>query len=271
MGFPKNTERNDNTRITLPRMREKPIKPVVPIQARSQRKANVESTKRVKQLETKRDMANYYVFGNGLQGRYSRHNPTVPKHQKQIERQYTGAAQQASQFMGDVSYPVLGEGAIQAVKTALSPVWMATGSQSAVVGTRLPYQLPSRLKKLTTATRFDIHASNQAPSALPHVIEGTKNGKLVVSQRVVKPVSGTEEQKAIQQIVQKAVNSGYKKIPEQYGLGLSKGGMAYIDLEGNIGKVKNIFTPWKSKYVWFDPVAVPVNQLSYFKRGGQLK
>lgn len=272
MAIPKkqNTAQSDNTRVNLPVKREAPVKPVSPIQTRPQRKSYVNSKRKVKELETKRDMANYFVFGNGLQGRTTRYNPTVPKHQKQIERQYTGAAQQASQFLGDVAYTTLGEGTIQAIRNVLSPAWVATGTTSAVVRKKLPYWIPSRLKKLTTNTRSAIHASNQAPSVLPHTVEGTKNGKLVVSQKVAKPVSGAEEKKAIDQIIQKAVKNGYSLIPEQYGLGLSKGGMAYVDLEGNVGKVKSIFTPWKSKYVWFDPVAVPVEQLPYFKRGGQL-
>lgn len=265
------TEQNDNTRVILPRMKEKPIKPKAPLQLRTGRKGNVDSTKRVKYFETKRDMANQYVFGYGLQGRTTKYNPTIPKHQKQIEKQFDGAGQQASQFLGDVFYSALGEGAVQAVKTALKPAWKATGTTSAVIRRGgLPYWIPSKAKKLTTNTRFDIHASNQAPSALPHIIEGTKNGKLVASQRVVKHVSGAEEQKAINQIIQKAIKNGYRKIPEQYGLGLSKGGIAYIDLAGNIGKVRSIFTPWKKEYVWFDPVAVPLDQLPYFKRGGNL-
>lgn len=265
-----NTEQNDNTRVILPRIKETPIKPVVPLHIRASRRGNVDSTQRVKALETKRDMANYYVHGSGLQGQQSRYNPMIPEDQQRIESQYAGAAQQASQFMSDVAQPVLWEGGIQAVRSVLSPIWLGTGTSSAVVGTRLPYWIPSNVRKLSTLTRSTVHSSNQAPSVLRQVVTGSKNGKTILEQRVAKIVSGAEEKKAIEQITQDAIRRGYRQIPEQYGLGFSKNGVAYIDLEGNIGKIKNWFTPWKSKYVWIDPAPIPVSELPYLKSGGQL-
>lgn len=262
-------EPQDNTRVVLP------IKLVLPPKEATEQSAKFRlqqltqrdqlyDAKESKRYENMQNAINTNaLFGFGLTGRQINYNPNTSEGRAAIQSNYDYVKSNARNFAEQLAFTGVAEGAGQAIKLATTPTKIGAGAEAIVI--RAP--LSTRVTKVTTIPKAEMHLRNQVPGALRAKYVGSSNGLPTYTQSRVKILS--EEQlgkitKAIENMMNK---KGWRRIihPNLEGLGFTNGRYVVSDLgRGNVGV--DMFG--RPRLVDFVIETVPEFRLAMQKKGG---
>lgn len=212
-----------------------------------------------------KDKVQYYenmqnlVNNNFLFGRPTNYNPSTS--QAAIQANFDYATQNAKNFAEILALAGVGEVATWAT----TPVKIGEGAEAVV--TSAP--LSTRVTKVTSIPRSEMHIRNTVPNTLKSRYIGTQNGLPTYTQSKVKILSKEQLSKARTQLEKLMTKHGWRKVthPNLQGEGYTNGRWVISDLgEGNIGR------DWlrRLKLTDFSLETVPEFRLAMRKKGGKL-
>lgn len=264
-------EQADNTRVAMPLI----ISPPKPgevrrvNQTRSQQvpppnQAQLWDADKVKRYENMQNFYNNNFWGYGVFGRQTNYNPRTPQGQAAIQANFNYAKSNVQNFAETLATAGIAEGAGQTVRWA--PTRIGSGAEAIVSSA----PASTRVTKVTTIPRSEMHVRNTVPGALKSRYVGTSNGLTTYTQPKVRILSKEQLAKATGQLEKLMKSKGWKRIthPNLQGLGFSNGRHVVSDLgPGNVGR------DWlgRVRLTDFSVETVPQFRAAMMRRGGTLK
>lgn len=266
-------EQADNTRVAMPLI----ISPPKPgevrrvNQTRSQQvpppnQAQLWDADKVKRYENMQNFYNNNFWGYGVFGRQTNYNPRTPQGQAAIQANFNYAKSNVQNFAETLATAGIAEEAGQAVRWATTPTRIGSGAEAIVSSA----PASTRVTKVTTIPRSEMHVRNTVPGALKSRYVGTSNGLTTYTQPKVRILSKEQLAKATGQLEKLMKSKGWKRIthPNLQGLGFSNGRHVVSDLgPGNVGR------DWlgRVRLTDFSVETVPQFRAAMMRRGGTLK
>lgn len=265
-------EQADNTRVKLP-PRIVPPKPgeVQRInqtrlqQAQQQNQAQLWDADKIKRYENMQNFYNNNFWGYGVGGRQTNYDPRTPQGQAAIQSNFDYAKGNVQNFAETLLTAGIAEGAGQAVRWATTPTRIGSGAEAIVSSA----PASTRVTKVTTIPRSEMHIRNTVPGALKSRYVGTSNGLTTYTQPKVRILSKEQLAKATGRLEKFMQSKGWKRVthPNLQGLGFSNGRYIVSDLgPGNVGM------DWlgRIRLTDFSLETIPQFRLAMQKRGGKL-
>lgn len=253
-------ELNDKTRVFL-----KPIELIqqqIPIQPKQYQIQNTD------QIEKYKNLQNFYntnFWGYGVGGQQTNYNPSIPEGRTAIQANFNYAKDNAKNFAETLLTAGATEGIGQAVKWATTPVEIGQGAEAIVSSA----PLSTKVTKVTTIPRTEMHVRNTVPGALKSNYIGTSSGLNTYTQSKVKILSKEQLAKASKTLEKIMTSRGWKKIthPNLQGVGYTNGNWVVSDLGlGNIGRDML----GRVRLTDFSIETMPAFRMAMQKRGGKL-
>lgn len=266
-------EQADNTRVELP-PRIVPPKPgeVQRInqarlqQAQQQNQAQLWDSDKIKRYENMQNFYNNNFWGYGVGGRQTNYDPRTPQGQAAIQSNFDYAKGNVQNFAETLLTAGIAEGAGQAVRWATTPTRIGSGAEAVVSSA----PASTRVTKVTTIPRSEMHVRNTVPGALKSRYVGTSNGLTTYTQPKVRILSREQLAKATGRLEKLMKSKGWNRVthPNLQGLGFSNGRHVVSDLgPGNVGR------DWlgRIRLTDFSVETVPQFRAAMMRRGGTLK
>lgn len=233
-------EPQDNTRV---------VQPIMPVQIEIPQERTPGVRQQVVQrnpdqlwdadkIERYRNLQNFYnnnFWGYGVFGTQTNYNPYTPEGQAAIQANFDYAKSNVQNFAENLLLAGAAEGVGQVARWATTPVKIGEGAEAVV--TSAP--LSSRVTKVTSIPRAEMHLRNTIPNAIPSTYRGTVNGLSTYTQPKIRILSGPQWRKALGSLERAMAKEGWRKIthPNLQGPGFTNGRMVVSDLgPGNIGR-----------------------------------
>ena len=265
-------EQQDNTRVTqpliippLPTEYVENIKKRRMQQTMQQNQAQLWDADKVKKYQNMQDFYNNNFWGYGVSGRQTNYDPRTSQGQAAIQSNFDYSKNNVQNFAETLLTAGVAEGAGQAIKWATTPVRIGSGAEAVVSSA----PLSTRVTKVTTIPRSEMHLRNQVPGALKAEYVSSSSGLNTYTQSRVRILSNEQIGKMTKAIEKLMNKKGWRKIthPNLEGLGFTNGKHVVSDLgQGNIGV--DIFG--RPRLIDFAIEPVPQFRLAMQKRGGTL-
>lgn len=265
-------EQQDNTRVIRPPVIPLPskeqreyLKQVQMQQAMQQNQAQLWDADKVDRFRKMQDFYNNNAWGFGISGTQTNYDPRTQQGQAAIQANFDYAKSNVKNFAETLVTAGVAEGAGQAIKWATTPTKIGEGAEAVVSSA----PLSTRVTKVTTIPKAEMHLRNQVPGALRAEYVGSSNGLTTYTQSKVRILSKDQigrVTKALESIMNK---KGWRRIthPNLEGLGFTNGRYVVSDLgKGNIGV--DMFG--RPRLVDFAIESVPDFRIAMQRRGGVL-
>lgn len=261
-------EQTDNTRVELsPRIN--PLKPIKVHQIGFQKSQNQDQLYDTDKIEKYRNMQNFYnnnFFGYGVGGVQTNYNPRTPQGQAAIQANYDYAKSNMQNVAESLITVGVARGAGQAFKWATTPTKIGSGAEAVVKSA----PASTRVTKITTIPRSEMHTRNMVPGALKSRYVRTSKGLNTYTQPKVHILSKKQLEKATKHIERFMRNRGWQRVthPNLQGLGFTNGRQVISDLgPGNVGRD----LLGRPRFVDFIVQSKPQFLLDMQKQGGKLR
>lgn len=266
-------EQSDNTRIVrppiTPRTKPKGTRRLDQLNQQSiipPNQAQLWDADKVKKYENMQNFYNNNFWGYGVGGIQTNHNPRTPQGQAAIQSNFDYAKGNVENFTENLLTTGLVGMAEQAIRWAITPTKIGSGAEAIVSSA----PASTRVMKVTTIPRAEMHVRNTVPGALKARFLGMKDGLFTYSQPKVKILSEEKLLKATKQLEKLMKGKGWKIIthPNLQGVGFTNGRYVISDLgPGNIGR------DWlrRIRLTDFSLETVPQFRINMKKRGGTIK
>lgn len=266
-------EQSDNTRVKIRPLITHPHRQDVQrvnqerMQQASQRnQAQLWDADQIKKYENMQDFYNNNFWGFGVSGRQTNYDPRTPQGQAAIQSNFDYAKSNVKNFAETLVTTGLTEGAGQVIKWATTPTKIGSGAEAVVSSA----PVSTKVTKVTTIPKSEMHVRNTVPGALKSTHVGSKNGLHTYTQSKVKILSKEQLIKATGQLEKLMSKSGWRKIthPNLQGLGFTNGRYVVSDLgPGNVGR------DWlgRLRLADFSVEPIPQFRLAMQRKGGVLK
>lgn len=265
-------EKSDNTRVVQSIV----VNPPTPEQQRKiderrrqeMLRQNVDQLWDTNQLRYFENLQNFYnnnIWFNGL-SHQTNIDPHTVQGQAAIQSNFDYAKQNAQNFVEQLAVAGIGEGVGQAVRWAITPVETGRGAEAVVSSA----PASTRVIKVTTIPRDEMHLRNQVPGALRSDYVGTSNGLTTYTQSKVRILSADQIKKVTKSLENLMKSKGWRRIthPNLDGLGFTNGRYVVSDLGvGNIGQD----LLGRPRLVDFVIETVPDFRIAIQKQGGTFK
>lgn len=263
-------EPQDNTRVVQPPLLPRPskqqmeqVRRIEMQRAAQQNQAQLWDADKVKRYENMQNFYNNNFWGYGVSGRQTNYNPRTPQGQAAIQSNFNYAKGNVQNFAETLLTAGIAEGAGQAIKWATTPTKIGAGAEAVVSSA----PLSTRVTKVTTIPKAEMHLRNQVPGALRAKYVGSSNGLSTYTQSKVKILSGDQLGKITKALENMMNKKGWRRIthPNLEGLGFTNGRYVVSDLgRGNVGV--DMFG--RPRLVDFAIETVPDFRLAMQKKGG---
>lgn len=219
-------------------------------------------------VEKYRNMQNLYnnsFWGYGVGGKQTNYDPYALQGRTAIQSNFDYTQNNLENFANILLTAGAGEGTTQAIRWAITPTKIGQGAEAVV--SSVP--LSTRVTKITTIPRSEMHARNTVPGALKSRYVKTSNGLTTYTQPKVNIISKEQLVKASKTLEKIMSRKGWRKIthPNLQGTGYTNGRLVTTDIgPGNVGR------DWlgRVRLVDFSLETVPQFRLAMQKRGGKL-
>lgn len=265
-------EQQDNTRVVQPPLLPRPSKEqmeqarrIQMQRAAEQNQAQLWDADKVKRYQNMQNFYNNNFWGYGVVGRQTNYDPRTPQGQAAIQSNFDYAKSNVQNFAETLLTAGVTEGAGQAIKWATTPTKIGAGAEAVVSSA----PMSTKVTKVTTIPRAEMHLRNQVPGALRADYVGTSSGLNTYTQGKVRILSKDQLGKVTKKLEGIMNKKGWRRIthPNLDGLGFTNGRYVVSDLgAGNIGV--NIFG--KPRLVDFVMETIPNFRLAMQKNGGVL-
>lgn len=265
-------EQQDNTRVVLPlfiplpsKEEKKQIYQAQLQKAAQQNQAQLWDADKVKRYQNMQNFYNNNFWGYGVVGRQTNYDPRTPQGQAAIQSNFNYAKNNAENFAENLLTAGIAEGAGQAIKWAATPTKIGAGAEAVVSSA----PLSTKVTKVTTIPKSEMHLRNQVPAALKANYVGSSNGLTTYTQSKVRILSESQIGKVAKALENMMNKKGWRKVthPNLEGFGFTNGRYVVSDLgSGNIGV--DMFG--RPRLVDFVIETVPNFRLTMQKKGGIL-
>ena len=268
------TEPADNTRVVQP-PRPQPIA-LSPEQAKrlqqqrmqqisQQNQAQLWDADKVQRYQNMQNFYNNNFWGYGVGGSQTNYDPRTPQGQAAIQANFDYAKSNVENFATTLLTTGAGEGVGQAIRWATTPTKIGQGAEAVVSSA----PLSTRVTKVTTIPRAEMHARNTVPGALRSRFVKTSNGLTTYVQPKVRILSKEQLARAGKALERMMSKKGWRKIthPNLQGAGYTNGRLVATDIgPGNVGK------DWlgRLRLTDFSLETIPQFKLAIQKLGGKL-
>lgn len=234
-------------------------------QAMQQNQAQLLDADKVKKYQNMQNFYNNNFWGYGVGGRQTNYDPRTPQGQVAIQSNLDYAKSNVQNFATTLLTTGVGEGATQAVKWAVTPTKIGQGAEAVVSSA----PLSTKVTKITTIPRSEMHIRNTVPIALRSSYIKTANGLTTYTQPKVRILSREQLARASKTLEKKMNRKGWRKIthPNLQGDGYTNGKLVATDIgPGNVGR------NWlgQLKLVDFSLETIPQFKMAMQKRGGKM-
>lgn len=267
-------EQADNTRVVQPpRLQPIVLSPEQAEQLQRQRmqqamqqnQAQLWDADKVKKYQNMQNFYNNNFWGYGVGGRQTNYDPRTPQGQAAIQANFDYAKSNVQNFATTLLTTGAGEGVGQAIRWATTPTKIGQGAEAVVSSA----PLSTRVTKVTTIPRAEMHARNTVPGALRSRYVKTSNGLTTYTQPKVRILSKEQLAKAGKALERMMGKGGWRKIthPNLQGAGYTNGRLVATDIgPGNVGR------DWlgRLRLTDFSLETMPQFRLAMQKRGGKL-
>ena len=265
-------EQSDNTRVVRPsiipmdqRVVVQRANKTVPQQLPPQNQAQLWDADKIKKYENMQNFYNNIFWGYGVFGRQTNYNPRTPQGQAAIQANFDYAKSNVQNFAETLATTGIAEGAGQAVRWATTPTKIGSGAEAIVSSA----PASTRVTKVTTIPRSEMHVRNSIPGALKSEYVGSSNGLHTYTQKKVRILSREQVAKAFGQLEKLMKSKGWKRVthPNLQGLGFTNGRHVVSDLgPGNIGR------DWlgRLRLTDFSVETIPQFRAAMMRKGGTL-
>lgn len=263
-------EKSDNTRVVKSPIAISSFEEQQKIDERKRQKAlrsNPDQLWGTNQLRYFENLQNFYnnnIWFNGLSYQ-TNIDPHTVEGQVAIQSNFDYAKQNAQNFAEQLAVAGIGEGIGQTVRWATTPVETGRGAEAVVRSA----PVSTRVTKVTTIPRKEMHLRNQVPGALKADYVSTSNGMTTYTQNKVKILSADQLKKVTKSIEKLMKGKGWERVihPNLEGLGFTNGQYVVSDIGvGNVGR--DILG--RPRLVDFVIETVPEFRLAMQKQGGIL-
>lgn len=266
-------EQADNTRVAMPLIIPPPkpgevqrINQARLQQAQQQNQAQLWDADKVKRYENMQNFYNNNFWGYGVFGRQTNYNPRTPQGQVAIQANFDYAKSNVQNFAETLATAGIAEGTGQVIRWATTPTKIGSGAEAIVSSA----PASTRVTKVTTIPRSEMHVRNTVPGALKSRYVGTSNGLTTYTQPKVRILSREQLAKATGRLEKLMKSKGWERVthPNLQGLGFSNGRHVVSDLgPGNVGR------DWlgRIRLIDFSVETVPQFRAAMMRRGGTLK
>lgn len=268
-------EQNDNTRVVQP-LRLQPIilspeqvkqlQRQIMQQAIQQNQAQLWDAAKVKKYQNMQNFYNNNFWGYGVEGRQTNYDPRTPQGQAAIQANFDYAKSNVQNFATTLLTTGAGEGVGQAIKWATTPTKIGQGAEAIVRSA----PLSTRVTKVTTIPRAEMHARNTVPGALRSRYIKTSNGLTTYTQPKIRILSKKQLAKAGKALEKMMGRKGWRKIthPNLQGAGYTNGRLVATDIgPGNVGR--DLFG--RLRLTDFSLETVPQFRAAMLQKGGKLQ
>lgn len=265
-------EQQDNTRVVLLPLVSLPSKEdqerlaqIRIQQAIPQNQAQLWDADKIQRYQNMQNFYNNNFWGYGVSGRQTNYDPRTTQGQVSIQSNFDYAKGNVQNFAETLLTAGAAEGIGQAVKWATTPIKIGEGAEAVVSSA----PLSTKVTKVTTIPRAEMHMRNQVPGALRADYISSSNGLTTYSQSKVRILSKEQLGKATKTIEDMMTKKGWRKVthPNLEGLGFTNGKYVVSDLgKGNVGV--DMFG--RPRFVDFVMETVPDFRLAMQKKGGVL-
>lgn len=266
-------EQSDNTRVErpliiapIPRQEVQRMNQVRLQQASQQNQAQLWDADKVKRYQNMQNFYNNNFWGYGVGGRQTNFDPRTPQGQAAIQANFDYAKGNVQNFAETLLTAGIAEGAGQAVRWATTPSKIGSGAEAIVSSA----PASTRVTKVTTIPRSEMHLRNTVPGALKSRYVGTTNGLNTYTQPKVRILSREQLSKATGQLEKLMKSKGWRKVthPNLEGLGFTNGRHVVSDLgPGNVGRD----LLGRLRLTDFSIETIPQFRLAMQRKGGILK
>lgn len=230
-----------------------------------QNQAQLWDADKVKKYQNMQNFYNNNFWGYGVGGRQTNYDPRTPQGQAAIQANFDYAKSNVQNFATTILTTGAGEGVGQAIKWATTPTKIGQGAEAVVSSA----PLSTRVTKVTTIPRAEMHARNTVPGALRSRYVKTSNGLTTYTQPKVRILSKEQLAKAGKTLERMMGKGGWRKIthPNLQGAGYTNGRLVVTDIgPGNVGR------DWlgRLRLTDFSLETMPQFRLAMQKRGGKL-
>lgn len=267
-------EQADNTRVVQPpRLQPIVLSPEQAEQLQRQRmqqamqqnQAQLWDADKIKKYQNMQNFYNNNFWGYGVGGRQTNYDPRTPQGQAAIQANFDYAKSNVQNFATTLLTTGAGEGVGQAIKWATTPTKIGQGAEAVVSSA----PLSTRVTKVTTIPRSEMHMRNTVPGALKSRYVGTSNGLTTYTQPKVRILSKEQLAKAGKALESMMRRGGWRKVthPNLQGAGYTNGKLVATDIgPGNVGR------DWlgRLRLTDFSLETMPQFRLAMQKRGGKL-
>lgn len=261
-------EKADNTRVVRPQII--PLQPPTarrsrPVIQAPQNQAQLWDADKVKKYQNMQNFYNNNFWGYGVGGRQTNYDPRTPQGQAAIQANFDYAKSNVQNFATTLITTGAGEGIGQAIKWATTPTKIGQGAEAVVSST----PLSTRVTKVTTIPRAEMHARNTVPGALRSRYVKTSNGFTTYTQPKVRILSKKQLAKVGKALEKRMSRKGWRKIthPNLQGAGYTNGKLVVTDIgPGNVGRNRL----GRLRLTDFSLETMPQFRLAMQKRGGKL-
>ena len=266
-------EQSDNTRVEIRPLMPRPPRQDVQRanQARMQQiaqqnQAQLWDADKIKRYENMQNFYNNNFWGYGVFGRQTNYNPRTPQGQAAIQANFDYAKSNVQNFAETLVTAGVAEGTGQAIRWATTPTKIGSGAEAVVSSA----PASTRVTKVTTIPRSEMHIRNSVPGALKSKYVGSSNGLNTYTQSKVRILSKEQLAKASGQLEKLMNSKGWRKIthPNLQGLEFTNGRQVVSDLgPGNVGR------DWlgRLRLTDFSVETIPQFRLAMQRKGGVLK
>lgn len=266
-------EQSDNTRVEipplisrLPRQDVQRANQARMQQIAQQNQAQLWDADKIKKYENMQNFYNNNFWGYGVFGRQTNYNPRTSQGQAAIQANFDYAKSNIQNFAETLATAGIAEGTGQAIRWATTPTKIGSGAEAVVSSA----PVSTRVIKVTTIPRSEMHIRNSVPGALKSRYAGSSNGLNTYTQSKVRILSKEQLAKASGQLEKLMNGKGWRKIthPNLQGLGFTNGRHVVSDLgPGNVGR------DWlgRLRLTDFSVETVPQFRLAMQRKGGILK
>ena len=263
-------EQQDNTRVVQPPLIPPPskekkerMKQIKMQEAMQQNQAQLWDADKVKKYQNMQNFYNNNFWGYSTFGKQTNYDPRTSQGQAAIQSNFDYAKSNAQNFAENLVTAGIAEGTGAAIKWVTTPIKIGEGAE-AVVSTA---PISTKVTKVTTIPRSEMHLRNQVPGALKSNYIRTSNGLNTYTQSRVRILSEEQLEKVSKAIENLMSRKGWKRIthPNLEGLGFTNGKYVVSDLgKGNIG----VDILGRPRLVDFVIETVPNFKLAMQRKGG---
>lgn len=234
-------------------------------QAMQQNQAQLWDADKVKRYQNMQNFYNTNVFGYGMQGRPTNYDPRTPQGQAAIQSNFNYAQYNAKVFDTLTAVPAVTGVTKSAIKWATTPTKIGQGAEAIVSSA----PLSTKVTKVTTIPRSEMHMRNTVPGALKSRYVRTSNGLTTYTQPKVRILSKEQLAKAGKALESIMRRGGWRKVthPNLQGAGYTNGKLVATDIgPGNVGR------DWlgRLRLTDFSLETMPQFRLAMQKLGGKL-